>query len=313
MTTETKLISIHPSAADILTMIDTSPRLAATTKTKYRRVTIAFLETGGNLADAGNLAHYTAELNTTAKSHLKAVVKLWAAAVLQEVNANAQPTPEAMATADAIERRLKAIMNAIHVEAANGQKAHFWLSQADVRRLLRTCSDGSVKCQRDKIVLGILVGAGLRRDELCRLEFSDLKHQPHNGKLRVVLNVAGKGDKARVVPISDPLAAAIDDWHKPCRSKGRIARSVNKAGILGASLSPVGIFKIVNRAGADIGYPALAPHDLRRTYAQIGYEAGVPITQISRLLGHASIATTQRYLNLDLDLETTVGDFVPFE
>jgi site-specific recombinase XerD len=39
---------------------------------------------------------------------------------------------------------------------------------------------------------------------------------------------------------------------------------------------------------------------------------GIPITQISKLLGHSSIATTQRYLNLSLDLETTVSDFVPF-
>jgi integrase len=58
--------------------------------------------------------------------------------------------------------------------------------------------------------------------------------------------------------------------------------------------------------------PSLAPHDLRRTYAQIGYESGVPITQISKLLGHTSIAMTLRYLNLSLDLETTVSDFVPF-
>lgn len=313
MTTETNLISIHPTGPDILNLIDTCPRLAATTKTKYRRVTIAFLEAGGNLANAYDLADYTADVSNTAKSHLKAVVKLWAAAVLQDVNANAQPTPAAMATADAIERRLAAIMNAIHVEATNGHKAHFWLSQADVRRLLRTCNNDSLKCQRDKIVLGILVGAGLRRDELVRLEFGDLKHQPIRGKIRVVLDLVGKGQKARVIPISDHLAAAIDAWHKPCRSRGRIARSVNKAGRLGESLSPIGIFKIVSQAGQAIGYPGLAPHDLRRTYAQIGYEAGVSITQISKLLGHASIATTQKYLNLDLDLETTVSDFVPFE
>lgn len=75
---------------------------------------------------------------------------------------------------------------------------------------------------------------------------------------------------------------------------------------------PQAIFALVCRRGAKIGKPHLAPHDLRRTYAQLGYEAGVPITQISKLLGHASVATTQRYLNLDLDLETTVSDFVPF-
>ncbi len=64
-------------------------------------------------------------------------------------------------------------------------------------------------------------------------------------------------------------------------------------------------------AGQAIGKNELAPHDLRRTYAQLGYEAGIPITQISKLLGHASVATTQRYLNLDLDLNTTISDFIP--
>jgi len=62
-----------------------------------------------------------------------------------------------------------------------------------------------------------------------------------------------------------------------------------------------------------MGKLELAPHDLRRTYTQLGYEAGIPITQIGKLLGHASIATTQRYLNLELDLETTISDFIPFE
>ena len=60
------------------------------------------------------------------------------------------------------------------------------------------------------------------------------------------------------------------------------------------------------------GLPELAAHDLRRSYAQIGYDSGIPITQISILLGHSSVAVTQRYLNLDLDLECTASDFVPF-
>jgi integrase/recombinase XerD len=80
---------------------------------------------------------------------------------------------------------------------------------------------------------------------------------------------------------------------------------------LGESLSAVGAFQIVRRCGALIGVPELDPHDLRRTYAQLGYEAGVPITQIKELLGHASVATTQKYLDLSLDLETTASDFIP--
>ena len=60
------------------------------------------------------------------------------------------------------------------------------------------------------------------------------------------------------------------------------------------------------------GLDPFRPHDLRRTYAELGRRAGVSISQISKLLGHASIETTQDYLNIELDLETTISDFVPF-
>ncbi|HET8671919.1 MAG TPA: site-specific integrase, partial [Candidatus Saccharimonadales bacterium] len=69
--------------------------------------------------------------------------------------------------------------------------------------------------------------------------------------------------------------------------------------------------RLAHEYGKQIGKPGLAPHDLRRTYAQLGYNAGVPITQISVLSGHSSVKTTQEYLNLNLDLESTASDFVP--
>ena len=65
--------------------------------------------------------------------------------------------------------------------------------------------------------------------------------------------------------------------------------------------------------GPKIGFENLEPHDLRRTYAQIGIDAGVTIQQVSRLLGHSSIQITQRYLNIELDLEQTVSDFILFD
>ena len=77
------------------------------------------------------------------------------------------------------------------------------------------------------------------------------------------------------------------------------------------SLSSQALFDIVANHGAHIGKMGLAPHDLRRTYAQIGLEASVGLPQISKLLGHASLATTQKYVDMSLDLETTISDFVP--
>ncbi len=94
--------------------------------------------------------------------------------------------------------------------------------------------------------------------------------------------------------------------------EGKIARRLGMGKEPGASMSAQALFNVARKYGSLTGKPDLAPHDLRRTYAQIAYESGVPITQISRLLGHESIETTQRYLNLELDLETTASDFVPW-
>lgn len=303
-----KLATIQP-APDIARAIDLAP-LADSTKAQYTKAIGNALAAGVDLTNPEALATYAAPLGQSSKMFLKAALKLWAATI--ERTAKGSATPDNVNAVLATTYRLEALNEAITVKSQNGTKAHFWLSQADVKKLLRTCDD-SLKGQRDKIILGILVGAGLRRLELATLDFSAIKHQPVKGKFRTVLDVTGKGDKARVIPLSDSLAAALDAWHTPTKGAGRVARSVTKGGRLGDSLSPIGIFNIVNQAGTAIGYPDLAPHDLRRTYAQIGYEAGIPVTQISKLLGHASIATTQRYLNLELDLETTVSDFVPFE
>jgi integrase len=110
----------------------------------------------------------------------------------------------------------------------------------------------------------------------------------------------------------------IHDWHSAA-GDGLIACSLGRKCEMGESLSAIGLLGIVRKHGAMIGVNELDPDILRRTYAQLGYDAGVPITQISKLFGHSSIATIQRYLNLDLnldldlDIELTVSDFIPLE
>ena len=294
---------------DILAMIDRSPKLQPSTKAQYRKAITNYLNTGNSLTDAGALADYAADLSKSSRAFLKAAVRLWGNDVALRAKAGA--TPENAAVVQATVYRIEALNEAIQVEASKGQKAHIWLTQTQVKALRDTCNTNTVKGQRDKVVLGLLVGAGLRREELVNLTFDDALLQPIAGKFRTVINVTGKGLKNRVIPLNNSLAAALDEW-RALAGPGLIARSISKGGQVGASISAIGIFEIVRSAGASIGKPDLAPHDLRRTFAQLGYEAGVSIVQISKLLGHANVATTQRYLNLDLDLETTVSDFIPF-
>lgn len=123
--------------------------------------------------------------------------------------------------------------------------------------------------------------------------------------------MTGKGAKSRVVPISTKLAEAIIDWQFLIDTEGLILRSLGRNKEPGDSISATGLYNIIQKRGSMIGKPALWPHDLRRTYAELGRRAGVTISQISKLLGRSSIETTQEYLNIELDLETTISAFVP--
>jgi integrase len=293
---------------DVLAIIDGSG-LAESTKTKYSRAIERYRDAGGDLFDPDQLAEYAQDLPASGRAFLKAAVKLVTDRLAVQVKGMA--TPENVAAVQATLYRAEALQDAIQTETPKGTKAHIWLSQAQVKALLDTCGN-DLKGQRDRLALGLLVAAGLRCSEAVNLTFDDVKLQPVKGKMRTVLDVLGKGAKSRVVPISDRLANAIDEWAAAVGGEGPVLRSITKGGDIGESLSSVGLFNLVRDAGAAMGKPELAPHDLRRTYAQLGHEAGVPVTQISKLLGHSSISTTQRYLNLDLDLSTTVSDFVPF-
>lgn len=286
--------------------------LAETTKEKYSRVVEAYLEAGYSMTDARGLAGFAEELSPSRRAHLKAAVKLWAQGMMHQVKAGA--TPDNIGAAQAAVMRFEAIQEAITVQAPEGQKAHTWLTDKEVKRMV-SLPPANLKGQRDKLALSILAAAGLRREEAVNLQWTAVKLQPIKGKLRTILQVQGKGAKNRVVPVSDALSALLDRWAGVTGGRqGYILRSVrykNKEWLLGERLSAVGLFNIVSHYGKVLGRPELAPHDLRRTYAQIGHEAGVPLEQISILLGHDSIETTRVYLNLNLDLAKTISDFVP--
>lgn len=298
------LAVISPATDDILSMIDCHPRLAPTTKAQYKKALRNYLATGNSLADSKALSVYAATISKSSKAFLKSAIRLWTEALKTEVQA--QATPDNVLSVIATEKRLEAINKSIHVEQAKGEKAHFWLNQTEVRQLLNACTD-DIYGQRDKVIVGLLVGAGLRREELASLKFEDVKKMGN----RTVLEIVGKGSKSRVIPINEKLANLLEEWYK-IAGDGYIARSLGMNRELGNNLSAVQIFRITRSYGEKISKPELAAHDLRRTYAQLGYEAGIPITQISKLLGHSSIATTQKYLNLSLDLATTISDFIPF-
>ena len=297
--------------------IENDPRLQSSTKHKYTRALTNYLGAGHSLTDPLALAKYSNTVGSSTRSFLKAAIGRLADEV--EYMAKSGATPENINQVQAAIFKAQSLKGAIKTENGKGQKAHTWLSQKQVKDLLTTCEktpaenpEFEIVTQRDRLAIGLLVAAGLRRTEAVNLTFDDVKLQPVGDKMRTVLQVKGKGAKDRVIPISDRLANAISDWGGVVGGQGRILRSLGRSKELGESMSTVALYNLVQKRGKQLGKADLQPHDLRRTFAQLGFEAGIPITQISVLLGHANVETTQRYLNLQLDLESTISDFVPF-
>lgn len=284
---------------------DLSPK----TKQKYQKELQKAYVAGVDITDPEDLSEYASGLPVSSRSFLKAAIRLVTSSTARQAKAVA--TPDNIDKVQAVLWRLDAANDAIQTTASRNSKAHNWLTPAQVKELMATCGD-DLEGIRDWIVLGLMLGAGLRRDEVEHIEFSALKTVPsrHNGP-RDVLQVTGKGALKRVIPISKDLADKLRQWGDMIGASGRICRALGRKKELADSISGVALFKIVRKHGKLIGLDELDPHDLRRSFAQLGYGAGVPITQLSTLLGHSSIATTQKYLDLHLDLDITASDFVP--
>lgn len=300
-----------PAKEQIIYLVETAPNLAESTKKKYTAALTDFLNTGGDLTDAIQIKEYALKLSVSKRAFLKAAIRLWTKEVSLLAKAGATPDSNKIAVITAILFRLDAINEAIKIKNEEGYKAHTWLSNEEVERLLLCCDTSNIVGQRDKAILSTLLHTGVRRSEMAAIVFDNLVTQPIKSGGRTVLNVKGKGAKNRVIPINDEIANSLEGWRQ-LTGGGRIARALGRDKKLKPTISDVGIFKIVRQYGNLIGKPELAPHDLRRTYAEIGRQEGIGVEQLKLLLGHESIETTMRYLNIELDLELTVSDFVPF-
>jgi integrase len=188
---------------------------------------------------------------------------------------------------------------------SGGRRSGNWLTRQQAQDLLNAPDPSTLKGKRDRALLAVLLGAGLRRDECARLEVAHV--QQREGRW-VILDLVGKGNKTRTVPLPSWAKAALDAWTEAAGiDDGRLFRPVNKGGRLaGEGMTPQAIRNTVSAyTGGE-----LAPHDLRRTYAKLAHKGGAGLDQIQLSLGHASIQTTQRYLGLEQDLHAAPCDFL---
>ena len=168
-----------------------------------------------------------------------------------------------------------------------------WLTVHQSRTLLGESRSDSLRSKRDRAILALLIGCGLRRAELVGLRMEDFQVREEHW---VIADLIGKGKHIRTVPVPMWAKRAVDEWTTAAAIKdGAIFRRVNRLGkIWGYGITPKAIWHIVKAAAKRGGIRNLAPHDLRRTCARLCHLAGGELEQIQFLLGHASVQTTER-------------------
>lgn len=187
-----------------------------------------------------------------------------------------------------------------------GARMGNWLTLAQAQILVNAPDVKTLKGLRDRAVLAVLIGTGLRRTEAANLTLGHI--QQREGRW-VIVDLLGKRNKTRSVPMSAWVKAAIDAWTSAAQiTSGRAFRAVTQRGqVAGDSMTDQAIYNIVGEYALGLGL-GVAAHDLRRTYAKLARKGGSAIEQIQLTLGHESLQTTQRYLGEELDLTDAPGD-----
>jgi len=187
-----------------------------------------------------------------------------------------------------------------------------WLTAEEARLLWQLPNTNGLKGKRDRAILAILLGCGLRRRELADLLLDHLQRREEHW---AIVDLVGKGGHLRTVPVPDWVKRAIDEWVTAAGIKGgKLFRCVCRAGnSWGDGMTEKVVWHVVKENGAKLGLSKVAPHDLRRSCARLYHAAGGEPEQIQFLLGHVSVQTTERYLGCKQRLKGAVNDRIGIE
>lgn len=179
------------------------------------------------------------------------------------------------------------------------------ISENDVVRLIDAVDGTDALSIRDRAILEVLYGTGMRISECVGLSLDDLDLDA------ALIRVTGKGDKQRLVPVGRLAEAALTHWLSPSGRLGLVpdswaTRDAQMAMFLnhrGGRLSRQGMWGIIRKYGQHVGLAErLSPHVLRHSCATHMLDHGADIRTVQELLGHASISTTQLYTKVSTDL-----------
>ena len=164
------------------------------------------------------------------------------------------------------------------------------LTTQEVKALITTC-DGSVSSLRDSALLALTYSAGLRREEVAKLDISAID------MIEESVTIMGKGNKQVTNPINSSAVVVLQKWIKVRgKGKGGLFPRIRKGGNISTEcISGQGVGDLVIKRAKTIGLVRLSSHDLRRSFCTNLLEAGEDLFTVSSLMRHASLSTTQIY------------------
>jgi integrase/recombinase XerD len=169
------------------------------------------------------------------------------------------------------------------------------LTYAEVKRLLESVSEGDPIALRDRALLEVMYGCGLRASEAVGLDVNEVDLR------RGFVRPHGKGNKERIVPLGREAAAAVTRYLRSGRAEliGSRHQSRLFVNFRGGPLTRQGLYKIIQRHAKAVGLEGrMSPHTLRHSFATHLLSGGCDLRSVQEMLGHADVATTQLYTHL---------------
>lgn len=196
-----------------------------------------------------------------------------------------------------LERYIQNDPSALLEQPKLGRKLPEVLELAEIDALLLAIDTQTLEGPRNHAMLETLYSCGLRVSELIGLRFSDLYFD--EGFIRVI----GKGNKERLVPVSEQVVKEVNAYVAEVRSLIPIQKGQEHYVFLnrrGAALTRVMIFTIIRQLAQKIGLKKqISPHTFRHSFATHLIEGGANLRAVQEMLGHESITTTEIYTHLD--------------
>jgi len=181
---------------------------------------------------------------------------------------------------------------------ARSRKLPHVLSHGEVTKLLDSAGGSDPIAQRDRAMLELMYGCGLRASEAVGLELTDIDLR------RGFVRPHGKGSKERMVPLGSAAETAVGRYLRSGRPDlvGMEQERRLFVNFRGGPLTRQGLYKIIQRHAKVVGLEGrMSPHTLRHSFATHLLSGGCDLRSVQEMLGHADVSTTQLYTHLSTE------------